>query len=53
VITAVDTQTVTTADSLTGLISAHHPGDRVQLHWTDTAGQQHTAAVPLANGPAA
>jgi S1-C subfamily serine protease len=53
VITSVDGQTVTSASGLTDLLSAHHPGDTVQLRWIDPAGQAHTAAVKLASGPPA
>ena len=53
VITAVDGQQVTSASALTDLLSAHHPGDSVQLRWTDPAGQTHAATVKLASGPAA
>jgi len=53
VITAVDGQTVASATALTDLLSAHHPGDSVQLQWTDASGQTHAATVTLASGPAA
>jgi S1-C subfamily serine protease len=53
VITAVDGQAVTSPTALTDLLSAHHPGDAVQLQWTDASGQTHTATVRLASGPAA
>ena len=53
VITAVDGQAVTSASGLTDLLSAHHPGDSVQISWTDGAGQTHTGTVKLASGPAA
>ncbi len=53
VITSVDGQTVTTATGLTGLLSAHHPGDTVQIQWVDPSGHAHSAAVKLASGPAA
>jgi S1-C subfamily serine protease len=53
VITSVDGQTVSTANGLTDLLSAHHPGDTVTLGWTDTSGQTHTTAVKLASGPPA
>ena len=53
VITAVDGQQVTSANALTDLLSAHHPGDSVQLRWTDPAGRTHAATVKLASGPAA
>ncbi len=53
VITAVDGRTVASAAALTGLLSAHHPGDTVRLHWLDSAGHGHDVTVTLANGPAA
>ena len=53
VITAVDGQSVTSASGLTDLLSAHHPGDSVQISWTDGAGQTHAGTVKLASGPAA
>ena len=53
VITSVDGQPVTSASTLTDLLSAHHPGDSVQLQWTDAAGQAHAGTVKLASGPAA
>ena len=53
VITAVDGRTVTSATALTGLLSAHHPGDTVRVHWLDPAGHGHDVTVTLADGPAA
>ena len=53
VITAVDGRSVTSASGLTDLLSAHHPGDSVQISWTDGAGQTHAGTVKLASGPAA
>ncbi len=38
---------------LPDLLSAHHPGDSVQLQWIDPAGRTHSATVTLASGPAA
>jgi S1-C subfamily serine protease len=52
-ITSVDGQAVTSATALTDLLSAHHPGDSVQLRWTDSSGQTHAATVKLASGPPA
>jgi S1-C subfamily serine protease len=46
--TAVDS-----ASALTGVLSAHHPGDRVKVEWVDASGQDHSATVTLATGPAA
>ena len=53
VITAVDGQPVTSATSLTDLLSAHHPGDTVRIDWTDAAGQTQSGTAKLAGGPAA
>jgi S1-C subfamily serine protease len=52
-ITAVNGTAVTTADSLSAIISAHKVGDRVTVTWTDAAGTSHTATATLAAGPAA
>jgi S1-C subfamily serine protease len=53
VITSIDGRIVTSAAALTDLLSAHHPGDRVRLHWVDPAGHGHDVTVTLASGPAA
>ena len=53
IITAVNGQTVTTANELNQLISPHRPGDKVQVQWVDPSGQTHTATVTLASGPPA
>ncbi len=29
----------------------YHPGDKVQIGWTDSSGQSHTATVQLSSGP--
>jgi S1-C subfamily serine protease len=52
VITAVDGKTISSADGLTTVMIGYHPGDKVQVTWTDSSGQQHTATVTLATGPA-
>jgi S1-C subfamily serine protease len=52
-ITAVNGSTVTSAQSLTALLGAWHPGDRVTLSWNDANGQSHHATVTLEQGPAA
>jgi S1-C subfamily serine protease len=46
-------QAVDSATTLTNLMQSHHPGDKVQLGWVDGSGQQQTATVTLATGPAA
>jgi S1-C subfamily serine protease len=53
VITAVDGTTITSGDDLSSTLAAHHPGDTVQITWTDSSGSANTAAVTLTSGPAA
>lgn len=50
-ITALDGQTVTTAQQLSSAIGAHAAGDTVTLSWTDSAGASHTATAQLVPGP--
>ncbi|HWC38056.1 MAG TPA: trypsin-like peptidase domain-containing protein [Acidimicrobiales bacterium] len=45
--------TVDSATTLSNLMQGHHPGDKVQLGWIDGSGQQQSATVTLATGPAA
>lgn len=52
-IVSVDGQSIDSVTSLNAVMTAHHPGDRVQVVWTDQSGQQHSATVQLATGPAA
>lgn len=52
VINSLDGQTIDSAGALTEALLGHHPDDTVQLGWVDSFGQQHTAAVRLAAGPA-
>jgi S1-C subfamily serine protease len=51
-ITAIDGHTVEKPATLTSLILRYHPGDKVQLAWSDSAGQTHTTTVTLGTGPA-
>jgi S1-C subfamily serine protease len=51
-ITAIDGQTVDKPATLTSLILRYHPGDKVTLAWSDSAGHTHTTAVTLGTGPA-
>ncbi len=53
VITAVNGTAVNSASDLSNLLVPHHPGDTLQLQWTDQSGQTHTAGVTLASGPPA
>jgi S1-C subfamily serine protease len=53
VITSFDGQTVASASTLTDALVPLQPGDKVQVSWTDTSGQSHTATVALGSGPPA
>jgi len=52
VITAVDGTTVTTQAKLKSLISAHQPGDKISVTYSDLSGTSHTVTVTLGEGPA-
>jgi S1-C subfamily serine protease len=52
VITSVDGTKVTSSATLGQVLSRHHGGDKVEVAWTDSAGQVHTATATLVNGPA-
>ena len=51
IIVSLDGTTIDSPGALVTALTAHHPGDSVQVTWVDTAGQQHTATVPLVSGP--
>jgi S1-C subfamily serine protease len=53
VIDSLAGQGVQSATSLTNLMERHHPGQKVELGWRDTSGQQQRTTVQLASGPAA
>ncbi len=53
VITGLDGKTVGSSSDLSNLLESHHPGDTVQLQWTDQSGQSQSASVTLATGPPA
>ncbi len=53
VITSAGGQVVSSAESLTSVLQQHHPGDRVDIVWTDNAGTQHHGTATLTTGPAA
>jgi S1-C subfamily serine protease len=53
IITSLSGTTVNSGSALTAALIPHHPGDKVQITWTDTSGQSHTATVQLASGPPA
>jgi S1-C subfamily serine protease len=53
VIVSVDGQSVSSPEQLQSALGQHHPGDSVTIGWQDQAGQTQSAAIVLANGPAA
>ena len=53
VVSALDGKPVSTGTDITEILVGHHPGDKVSIAWTDTAGQSHTATLTLGSGPAA
>ncbi len=52
-ITAVDSQSITTVDELSDLLEAHDVGDRIAIHWSDSSGIGHNATITLAANPIA
>ena len=53
VITSLGGKAVHSAQALTTLIQLYHPGDHVQIGWTDSTGSHHSATLQFATGPAA
>ncbi len=51
VITSIGGKTINSANDLTSDMGIYHPGDKVQIAWSDTSGQSHTATVQLSSGP--
>ncbi len=51
VIVSVDDSDVSSLADLNARLEARHPGDRVQLGWTDADGHLRTASVVLLSGP--
>jgi S1-C subfamily serine protease len=52
-ITSLNGSPVSSPSDLSNLIEPEHPGDTVQLQWTDQSGQTHSASVKLGSGPPA
>jgi S1-C subfamily serine protease len=50
-ITSLGGKTISSANDLTNDMGIYHPGDKVQVSWTDSSGQNHTATVQLSSGP--
>jgi S1-C subfamily serine protease len=51
-ITSASGQAVDSPETLSSVIQAHQPGDKVSLQWTDGSGTSRSATVKLATGPA-
>ena len=50
-ITALAGHAIDKPSTLTNLILLYHPGDKVQVAWSDGSGQTHRATVTLGAGP--
>ena len=53
VITSVGSDTINAYSDLPAALNAYHPGDRVEIGWTDVTGQPHSTTVTLIAGPPA
>jgi S1-C subfamily serine protease len=53
VITSLGGQSVASSAALSREMITYHPGNQVQIGWTDSSGQSHTATVTLDSGPPA
>ena len=51
-ITSLEGHSVDKPSTLTNLILGYHPGQKVVVGWSDTAGQAHNTTVTLVSGPA-
>ncbi|NIK56795.1 S1C family serine protease [Kribbella shirazensis] len=51
VITSFAGHAVDSPDTLSELLNQQHPGDKVEVGWTDQAGQSHKATIELIKGP--
>ena len=52
-VTSVGGVSVSSSPDIQRVLVKYHPGDRIQIAWTDQQGQSHTATITLATGPAA
>jgi S1-C subfamily serine protease len=50
VITSVAGKSVSSVDEIASALAPYHPGDKVDVSWTDSSGHRHTANVTLASG---
>jgi S1-C subfamily serine protease len=53
VIVSVDGRAVDSPTTLSALLGAYHPGDKVTIGWKDSSGVRHIGVAQLAKGPAA
>ncbi|WP_327637573.1 S1C family serine protease [Kribbella sp. NBC_00482] len=51
VITSFAGHAVASPDTLSELLNNQHPGDKVEVGWTDQSGQTHKATIELITGP--
>jgi S1-C subfamily serine protease len=52
-ITSLGGQQVSSGTDLKHILTTYHPGDKIQVGWTDSAGQAHTGTMTLTTGAAA
>lgn len=52
-VTSVAGVAVSASQDIAKVLVKYHPGDSIQIGWTDQQGQSHTATITLATGPAA
>jgi S1-C subfamily serine protease len=53
VITSVAGKTIRSVDDIASALAPYHPGDKVEVGWTDASGDRRTADVTLGSGPSA
>jgi S1-C subfamily serine protease len=53
VIVSLAGKRIDSIDDLASALAPHHPGDRVEVKWKDSSGDEQTAQVTLTSGPPA
>jgi S1-C subfamily serine protease len=53
VIVSLAGKRIDSIDDLASALAPHHPGDRVEVKWNDSSGDEQTAHVTLTSGPPA
>jgi S1-C subfamily serine protease len=51
-ITSLGGRAITAPAQIRSVLTAHHPGDRISITWSDQGGQSQAATVVLTTGPA-